>query len=188
MPLMVVVCILALTLPTRTQQSRTDSASATGCSPSVLPENVRTVLSTEFQGWHIQAEDSLDADGHAAWRYEKYFRPGQCPGIALGRFESPHTSVAVLLVDGAGQSYQLLEFTDQSSPRRHLLEQSAKAVLGAVFIRTARIADFFDARSMRQFQPVAADGIVIVEGSRRQFGASIFFWTRKGFKQEPIEY
>jgi len=140
----------------------------------------------------IQRPSNLTPSGRRGWEYKKYWKPNECPGIAVGSFEESRPSYAILLVqsDQSDRGYRLLVFRPQVSGkyRPTTLESSDRPGAKDTFIRSVHISVFFDSRSLRQFKPVGRDGILIVESGVSQYGADVFFRTASGYQREPVEY
>ena len=66
----------------------------------LLPEDVRAALKTQFPDFYPQKVSDLSREYQQAWLKD---HPQECPGIAVGHFQSPSkTSYAVLLVGSRG--------------------------------------------------------------------------------------
>src|SRR5712671_6634531 len=182
-------CIL-LALGLATSLASVDAA-GDSCDVSALPVAIRDLMKAESESWMIQPSSNLTPSGRRSWEYKKY-PPSDCPGVAVGRFDNNQASYAVLLVhrDESDRGHRLLVFRPEPGGKyvETILESSDLPGAKDTFVRTAPIADFFDRRSVRQFKPIAREGILIVESGANQFGAEIFFSTQSGYRHEPVEY
>jgi hypothetical protein len=74
----------------------TGSKAADPCDLSVVPQEVRAKLDQDYADWQPERLEQLDEDDRATWIKA---RPDDCPGIAIGHFESKtEFSFAFLLV------------------------------------------------------------------------------------------
>lgn len=82
----------------------------------VLPEDARAALKTQYPGFYPQRVSDLSREYQQAWLKD---HPQECPGIAVGHFESSSkTSYAVLLIGSRGSL---------SGSKLVVLSQTAKA-------------------------------------------------------------
>jgi hypothetical protein len=100
---------------------------------------------------------------------------------------------AVLLVpaDRPDRGFRFLVFSHSSAHRNYqsmIFEKSDDPGAGDVFIRKIQISDFFDNRSRSKFNVGANEAILIVEAGESQYGADVYFWTKNGYRHEPIDY
>ena len=72
------------------------SRAADPCDLSVLPQELRTKLTKEYPDWQPERLENLDEEDRGLWIKA---HPTDCPGIAVGHFESKaELSYALLLV------------------------------------------------------------------------------------------
>ena len=166
------------------------------CKEVFLPREVEKHLETAFGSWKIQQPADLSPTALARWKDEK---PLECPGIAAGYFErSDALSYAVLLVPKghAARGCTFLVFSQGSDSvgagqRRpyeaRVLERWDRGARD-VFIRGVEIRKFFDARSRRKFDARSGDGILFVEAAEKEYGTDMFYWTKGGFRHDPVDY
>ena len=165
------------------------------CTEVFLPREVEKHLETAFGSWKIQQLADLSATALARWKDEK---PLECPGIAAGHFErSDALSYAVLLVPKGhvARGYTLLVFNEGSHSAGAGRRRPYEAMVlerwdrGArdVFIRGVEIRKFFDAPSRRKFDARSKDGILFVEAAEKEYGTDIFYWTKGGFRHDPVD-
>lgn len=83
------------------------------CDAAVLPAPVNDLLKSKFAGWRPERLADLDGDDQKLWLED---HSKECPGIAIGRFESADDiSYAVLLLIASAESggYQLVVFSKE---------------------------------------------------------------------------
>src|ERR1700730_15083934 len=101
------------------------------CTSTLLPPKMQGHIQTNYSSWQVQNISNLSASAKERWQSEK---PLDCPGIAVGRFESINQkSYAVLLVTAnkPNAGYRLLVFTPNGSHSRDtftVIDQSDKVV------------------------------------------------------------
>jgi hypothetical protein len=81
------------------------------CGEAVLPAPINELLKAKFARWKPERVSDLYADDQKYWSDA---HPNDCPGIAVGHFESEgNLSYAVVLVPVSGQlgGYQILVFS-----------------------------------------------------------------------------
>ena len=84
---------------------------AASCDPARLPARVNELLNSKFSGWRPERVADLEGDDRKFW-FESHSK--ECPGIAVGHFESKDAlSYAVLLVPASEKvsGYQLIVFS-----------------------------------------------------------------------------
>src|SRR5437899_4630286 len=94
--------------------------SPTLCKVESLPSDIQNRLKEEYGSWKIQEPADLSQRARERWESEK---PQECPGIAVGHFESAKTpSYAVLLVPmgHADGGYRFLVFSQKEIGRAHV--------------------------------------------------------------------
>ncbi len=82
------------------------------CDPSVVPKEVQSRLDKDYPDWQVEKLENLDDDDRKLWTNA---HPNDCPGIAIGHFESKtELSYALLLVskpDRKRQGFRVVAFT-----------------------------------------------------------------------------
>jgi len=191
---MVLLTSLSTTpLSKQTLLTPNETASGPNCSVDVLPPSVQTQLNTGYALWKIQDVFSLSASARRTWEYKKLAKPGECPGIAAGIFEDGSEAYAVLLVPRARpeRAYRFLVFSNrhaEAAYRVTTVEGSDKGGAQNLFIRSVRMNDLFDHTSRRKLGITTTEGVVIVESGSSELCADVFFWTKDGYRHEPMEY
>ena len=168
------------------------TASGPSCSVDTLPPPVRAQLNTGYASWRIQDEFSLSPSARRTWEDKKIGEPGECPGIAAGTFEDGSEGYAVLLVPRARpeRAYRFLFFSNrqgQSAYRLTTVEASDQGGAQNLFLRSVRMSDLFDHASRTKLGVIASEGVVIVESGNSELSADVFFWTKDGYRHEPME-
>lgn len=188
--------ILLLATTMACGQGSSSSAPAKGgegpsqCRLGSLPADVQDRLRAEYGSWRIQEPSNLSPRARERWESEK---PMGCPGMAVGQFEGPEHSYALLLVpmDRPGTAYRLLVFSHKkSAPSFELsvLEQSDDGGAGNAFIRSVPIAKFFDHESKKKFDVKTEDGILFIYSAEKEYEAQVYFWARGKYRNEPVDY
>ena len=168
------------------------TASGPSCSVDTLPPPVRAQLNTGYASWKIQDVFSLSPSARRSWEYKKLGKAGECPGIASGTFEDGSEGYAVLLVPRARpeRAYRFLFFSNrqgQSAYRLTTVEASDQGGAQNLFLRSVRMSDLFDHASRTKLGVIASEGVVIVESGNSELSADVFFWTKDGYRHEPME-
>ena len=84
--------------------SGAQAKAADPCDPSALPQELQAKLAKEYPDWQPQSLESLDKFSRAYWIKA---HPKECPGIAIGHFESKtELSYALFLVSRLGRKQQ----------------------------------------------------------------------------------
>lgn len=161
------------------------------CKVESLPPEIQNRLKGEYGSWKIQEPTDLSQRAHERWESEK---PQECPGIAIGHFESAKTlSYAVLLVP-TGHSdggYRFLVFSQKASQPGYEvrpvdnLDQNGAA---NYFIHRTPISKFFDEPSRKKFQAHTVDGILLVDSAENEYEVDVYFWSGGRYRNEPIDY
>lgn len=161
------------------------------CNLDSIPAAVKSRLAMDFGSWKIQEDRSITAFTRGRWAAEK---PLRCPGIAIGKFEKDRTqNYAFLLVPKAPtpRGYRFVLFSRKISASNYdleILEQSDNAKPGSYFIRSVKVADFFDERSMKQFQPETGDCILMIDAAEDEYGAELFYRANGRYRSDFIDY
>jgi hypothetical protein len=101
------LCLLACSTTTR---------AADPCDISVLPQEIQTKIAKDFPDWQIERLEHLDDEDRQLWVKA---HPNECPGIAIGHFESKtELSFAVLLIskpDRKRLGFRVVAFSREGS-------------------------------------------------------------------------
>ena len=161
------------------------------CNPGLLPTDVQNQLKQDYRSWKIQETTDLSQRARGRWANEK---PAECPGIAVGYFESSKfLSYAVLLVPAgqANASYRLLVFSQRNGQPTYeakLIDKLDQNGAANYFIRKTPISKFFDEPSRRKFQAHTIDGILLVDSAENEYEVDVYFWSGGRYRNEPIDY
>src|SRR5436190_6037043 len=141
-----------------------------------LPPQILKLLQANYSQWRIQTLSDLSPAARRSWDYKKYWKPNECPGVAIGQFEARETSYALLIVpkEHPDSGYKLLAFARAKNTgdyKERVLEVSDKPGASDALIRKTKTGGFFDARSRKQFASSALDAILFLESGTKQFGA-----------------
>jgi hypothetical protein len=173
---------------------RTETAtSGLSCSVDVLPPPVRAKLNVDYAAWKIQDIFSLSPSARRNWEYRRFSRPSECPGISAGTFDDGSEAYALLLVPRARpeRAYRFVVFSnrqDEPAYRLTTVEASEKGGAQNLFIRSVRMSDVFDHASRRKLGIKSTEGVLILESGKSELFADVFFWTKDGYRHEPMEY
>ena len=109
---LIAVCLLiAVNLPNATSGQSSAAQTSIVCGEAALPAPVNELLRVKFAGWRRQQLSDLYEDDQKLWTNS---HPKECPGFALGHFESADSlSYAVLLLPNSAQQsgYTILVFS-----------------------------------------------------------------------------
>lgn len=170
-------------------QTPARSGEASVCQSDSLPEDIRNRLKSDFPAWKIQDTNGLAALTRERWESEK---PLQCPGVAIGKFESKESlSFAVLLAPRTNTvaGYRLVVFDLKSANWAYrIVDQSEEGQAGTVFIRAAAISKFFDEASKRKFHAEMPECILMVDAAENEYEADIIFLAGADYRKEPVDY
>lgn len=157
-----------------------------------LPTDIQKRLKQDYGSWKIQEPTDLSQRAHERWESEK---PFECPGIAVGHFESAKaTSYAILLVPSGhlvDAGYRFLVFSQkegQSAYDVRIADKLDKNGAANYFIHSTAISKFFDGPSRKKFQAHTVDGILLVDSAESEYGVEVYFWSGGRYKHEPIDY
>jgi hypothetical protein len=159
------------------------------CEVGSLPRSVQNRLK-EFGSWKVQEPPDLSRRAHERWESEK---PLECPGIAIGHFESAKTpSYAVLLVPQghADSGYKFLVFSPKARQPSYEMRAVDSGDSGAAnfFIHRVRISKFFDEQSRKKFQARTSEGILLVDSAQKEYGAEVYFWSGGSYQHQSVDY
>jgi hypothetical protein len=161
------------------------------CKVESLPSDIQNRLKSDFGSWKIQEPADLSPRAHRRWESEQ---PLECPGIAVGHFESAKTrSYAILLVPVAHSNggYRFLVFNEragQPTYEARLLDKLDQNGAANYFIRRTPISKFFDEPSRKKFQAHTVDGILLVDSAEDEYEVEVYFWSGGRYRNAPIDY
>jgi hypothetical protein len=161
------------------------------CKVESLPSDIQNRLKEEYGSWKIQEPTDLSQHARERWESEK---PLECPGIAVGHFESAKTpSYAILLVPTghADRGYRFLVFSQKAGDARYearVIDKLEQNGASNYFIHGTPISKFFDAPSRKKFQAHTVDGILLVDSAENEYGVEVYFWSGGRYRHEPIDY
>jgi hypothetical protein len=176
---------------TSSSQSYDTAQATSSCNLGSLPSDIRDRLNKEYGTWKIQEPTDLSQRAHERWESEK---PLECPGIAVGHFESAKTpSYALLLVpiEHADAAYRLLVFGEKAGEATYgarLIDKLDQKGAGNYFIHRTPMSKFFDEPSRKKFQAHTMDGILLVDSAENEYGVEVYFWSSGRYRHEPIDY
>jgi hypothetical protein len=161
------------------------------CTLTRLPPEMQSHIQANYSSWQVQNISNLSASAKERWQSEK---PLDCPGIAVGRFESINQkSYAVLLVHAntLNAGYRLLVFTPNGSHSRGaftVIDQSDKIVASNFFIHQIIIGKVFDAEGVKRLRITTKVGILFVDAGVSEYEADVYSWTGDKYRHDPIDY
>ena len=176
--------VLAASLP----MSARENPDRTACGSEALPAAVQGQLKTAFASWKIQQAEDLSAAARKRWESMKV---RECPGIAVGEFETASKAYAVLLVPVGhpDTAYRFLVFsTDEGQPYHKLLVEKWDGGGAAnYFVQKIHINDFFSDSWKRKLRVVANEGILFVDAGSTEYETDVYFWTKSGYQHQPVD-
>jgi hypothetical protein len=174
------------------------SAVANKAKPCTLewpPGELRARLKTDYSSWKIQSLSDLSVTAKERWQGERR-NPRQmepeCPGVAVGEFQTSQLSYAVLLVpiEKPDAAYRLMIFTLSGGTAPGSLEtadQWDKGGAANYFIRSVQIAKFFRTQWLKKLKVAVQEGVMSVEAAESEYGAEVYFWANGQYLHEPID-
>jgi hypothetical protein len=166
------------------------SAHATSaCNLTTLPVELQKRLKTNFSSWQIQDTANLTKNAKERWQSE---RPLACPGIAIGKFESPtRTSYALLLVplSKPDSASRFLVFTPDNEVQGGLTIVESFDGPGAAngFVRTVALNKVFSADWRRKLNVGGPEAILFVDAGLDEYEADVYFWSEGKYHHEPLD-
>jgi|SRR5579862_322702 len=159
------------------------------CNLTALPLELQKRLKSEFSSWKIQDTANLTENAKERWQSE---RPLACPGIAVGKFESPtRISYALLLVplSNPNSAYRFLVFTPNKEAQGGLTVVESSDGPGAAngFVRTVALTKVFSADWRRKLNVAGPEGILFVDAGLDEYEADVYFWAEGKYHHEPID-
>jgi hypothetical protein len=185
------VMFLLLSMLLFGQGAASANQSVSFCKVKSLPPDMQNRLKEEYGSWKIQEPTDLSQRARERWESEK---PQECPGIAVGHFESAKTpSYAILLVPRghADGGYRFLVFSQKAGQpvyETRLVEKLDQNGAANYFIHRTSISKFFDEPSRKKFQAHTEDGILLVDSAENEYGVEVYFWPGGRYRHEPIDY
>jgi len=161
------------------------------CQPDSLPSAIQHRLREEYGSWRVQDVANLSQRAHERWESEK---PLQCPGIAVGRFESDQTpSYALLLVPvgNADAGYRFLVFsqkTGESDYEARILDKLDENGAANYFLRKAPISKFFSEESKKRFRAHTVDIILLFDSAEKEYEVDVYYWSEGRYRHDPVDY
>ncbi len=116
-----------------------------------------------------------------------------CPGVAVGSFESNDTTSYALVLVPIGNpdsAYRFVVFTPGSSASANefrVVEQWDKAGASNYFVHKIRISRAFSSEWVRKLHAKARDGILFVDAADTEYEADVYFWTGNQYQHEPLD-
>ena len=166
-----------------------DRDDASLCSPKILPENIQARLKSEFAGWRILEPGDLSAHARERWAAIK---PIQCPGIAIGQFESDETAYAVYLVPAsqADARYRLVAFAPNSDRSFHetIVERWDGGGATHFFIAKIKVDDFLNQTWRQKLHVVVKEGFIMIDAAWTEYEADVYYWSRGHYLHQPVDY
>jgi hypothetical protein len=182
------IFILSATLPLGQQ---TVGKRPSLCQPDSLPSAIQHRLREEYGSWRVQDVANLSQRAHERWESEK---PLECPGIAVGYFESAQTrSYALLLVPvgNADAGYRFLVFsqkTGESDYEVSILDRLDGSGATNHFLRGTPIGKFFDEASKKRFHARTSAVILLFDSAENEYGVDVYYWSDGHYKHDPVDY
>lgn len=158
------------------------------CRTDSLPQDIRSSLSRNFNGWKIQEPADLGTRARTRWGAE---RPLNCPGIATGHFQdAKNASYALLLIPAnrSSSAYRLLIFTQQSGQQYFGFKAVGQMDSGAsdVFVETVPTVRLFEATAKLVARSHASEAVMLVDSAAAQ--AYLYVYADLGYERAPVSY
>jgi hypothetical protein len=156
-----------------------------------LPPVIQRHLREEYGSWTVQEVANLSPRARERWNSEK---PLECPGIAVGHFESAQTlSYALLLVplSHADAGYRFVVFSQrpgQSDYEARILDKLDESGAANYFLRGVPIGKFFDEASKKRFHAHSADVILLFDSAEKEYGVVVYYWSENHYRNDPVDY
>ena len=157
----------------------TRTSAADPCDISVLPKEIQTKLEKSYPDWQPERPENLYEDGRGFWIKA---HPDDCPGIAIGHFESKNElSYALLLVskpDRKRPGLRILVFSRPGPSVPYTAHLLSKWDVGTFYegsgqvIATASAGHYEEAMGTRKVQ-IDLDGISYEVMEK---GAILYYW------------
>ncbi|HEV2304253.1 MAG TPA: hypothetical protein VGR93_01930 [Candidatus Acidoferrales bacterium] len=177
-------------VPTLGQQA-TGKQAPVLCRLDSLPSVIQRHLREEYGSWKIQEASNLSPRAKGRWVSEK---PLECPGIAIGHFESAQTlSYALLLVplEHADAGYRFVVFSQkpgQSDYEARILDKLDESGATNYFLRAMPIGKFFDEPSKKRFHAHSPDVILLFDSAENEYEVDVYYWSENRYRHDPVDY
>lgn len=161
------------------------------CRLDSLPLAVQRHLSQDYGSWKVQEVANLGARARGRWESEK---PLECPGIAVGYFESAQTLTYALLLVPTGKTdagYRFVVFSQrpgQSDYEAEILEKLDEGGAANYFLRRTPIGKFFDEASKKRFHAHTTDVILLFDSAEKEYEVDVYYWSENRYKHDPVDY
>jgi hypothetical protein len=161
------------------------------CQPDSLPSAIKHRLREEYCSWRVQDVANLSQRAHERWESEK---PLECPGIAVGHFESAQApSYALLLVPVANTDagYRVLVFsqkTGESDYEIRILDKLDQSGAANYFLRGTPISKFFSEESKKRFHAHTVDVILLFDSAEKEYEVDVYYWSEGRYRHNPVDY
>lgn len=177
-------------VPTLGQQA-TGKQAPVLCRLDSLPSVIQRHLREEYSSWKIQEASNLSPRARGRWESGK---PSECPGIAIGHFESEQTLSYALLLVPLGHTdagYRFVVFSqkpEQSDYEARILDKRNESGATNYFLRGMPIGKFFDELSKKRFHAYTADVILLFDSAEKEYEVDGYYWSENRYKHDPVDY
>jgi hypothetical protein len=158
------------------------------CSSDALPAAIHGQLRADFARWKIQGPEELSSTARKRWQSMKV---RECPGIAVGEFETTNKAYAVLLVPAGhpDTAYRFLVFSGDEGqpPHKLLVEKWDGGGASNYFIHSVPIADYFSDTWKRKLHVDASDGILFADAGKTEYETDVYFWSKGRYQHQPVD-
>ncbi len=171
MAFMVVANVICLTVPPVLAAQGPES-----CAVEALPAPIGELLRDKFVRWRPKQMSDMEADDQQLWL--KGPNPKDCPGIAIGHFESANSlSYAFLLVPKSEPSsgYKIVVISKGSTKDAYdwkLLDHAEGQTYSGLVISKAEPGKYSDWENTKSIQ-IKLDGIYV---EWMEKGAQLYYW------------
>jgi hypothetical protein len=181
-------CNLLAGLPPTLQAAGEPTELLDLCRTDALPQDIRSSLARNFNGWKIQEPTDLSARARTRWGAE---RPLSCPGIAAGHFQdAKNASYALLLipVNHSSSAYRLLIFTQQAGQQYYGFKSVGQADSGGgdVFVETVPTARYFEVTAKLVAHSHVSEAVMLVDSAATQ--AYLYVYSDLAYEREQVTY
>jgi hypothetical protein len=161
------------------------------CRFDSLPAIIQHHLREEYGSWKVQEAADLSPRARERWKSEK---PLECPGIAVGYFESTQTpSYAFLLVPmgHADAGYKFVVFSQrpgQPDYEARILDNLDESGAANYFLRGVSIGKFFDEASKKRLHAHTTDVILLFDSAENEYEVDVYYWSESRYKHDSVDY
>jgi hypothetical protein len=172
-------------------QQITGKRSPNLCRFDSLPAAIQRQVREEYASWKVQEAINLSPRARGRWESE---RPLECPGIAVGYFESAQApSYALVLVPtGNGDAgYRFVVFSQrpgQSDYEAKILDKLDERGASNYFLRGTPISKFFDEASKKRFHAHTPDVILLFDSAEKEYEVDVYYWSDGRYRHDPVDY